>query len=144
MSIMVAPAEILGTYLHLAQASARRRRLHVRDRLLVIAGSISHRLNLTNVAAYCRLIVLAHNRHHMIRRWSSFAVALNDPDFLHFLKQLQRQYPQEKAERMLAELGIEMGRERETYYSDEEYAAALLGTDPQAIARQLSAADPPA
>ena len=28
---------------------------------------------------------------------------------------------------MLATLEIEMGQERATYYSDEEYAAALLG-----------------
>ena len=31
-----------------------------------------------------------------------------------------------KAERMLAELGIEMARERDAYYDDVEYAASLL------------------
>jgi hypothetical protein len=55
--------------------------------------------------------------------------ALTDEDFLHFFRQLHRRYPQEKAERMLSTLDIEMARERETYYSDEEYAASLLGTD---------------
>ena len=77
---------------------------------------------------YCRHLVLEHNPQHMIRHWPSFEAALQQNDYLHFLKQVQRRYPQEKAERMLANLGIEMARERETYYSDEEYAAALLGT----------------
>ena len=39
----------------------------------------------------------------------------------------------EKAERMLSSLGIEMARERDTYYSDREYAAALLGVSPHVL-----------
>ena len=60
-------------------------------------------------------------------------MALDDSDFLHFLKQVQRRYPQERAEQMMEELEIEMGRERETYFSDEEYAAALLNVTPQKL-----------
>jgi hypothetical protein len=56
--------------------------------------------------------------------------ALQDMDFLSVLRSIQRRYPQEKAERLLASLGIERGRERDAYYDDEEYAAALLGTTP--------------
>jgi hypothetical protein len=61
--------------------------------------------------------------------------ALEDPDFLSILKSIQRRYPQEKAERLLASLGIERGRERDAYYDDEEYAAALLGTTPAELDR---------
>ena len=64
----------------------------------------------------------------MIGRWESVAEALEDADFLSVLRSIQRRYPQEKAERLLANLGIERGRERDVYYDDEEYAAALLGT----------------
>jgi hypothetical protein len=34
---------------------------------------------------------------------------------------------------MLTSLGIEMGRERDVYYNLHEYAAALLGTTPDAL-----------
>ena len=38
-----------------------------------------------------------------------------------------------KAEQLLDELGISSEGERQAYYSDEEYAAALLGTNPAEI-----------
>jgi recombinational DNA repair ATPase RecF len=78
-------------------------------------------------AAYCRRRILEHNPRHLLRRWPSLEEALRQDDFQHLLRQVQRQYPLEKAERMLAELGIDMARERAAYFSDEEYAAALLG-----------------
>src|SRR5688572_26097957 len=120
------PAQLLGLYLHLARSSGRRGQPQVRDRFLVIAGTIAARMELATIDVHCRQIVLAHNPQHLIRRWPSFAAALDDSDFLHFLKQLQRRYPQEKAEQLLSGLGIEMAAERETFASDGEYAAALL------------------
>lgn len=134
------PCDILGLYLHLAYASQRRNQPHVRDRLLVIAGVNSARMNLTHIAAYCRHLILQHNRAHLVRRWPRFEDALQDDDFLCFLKQVQRRYPQEKAERMLSDLGIVIGNERETYYTDEEYAAALLGETPSSIQQTLTQA----
>ena len=128
--IMPDPSETLGIFLHLARASAQRRRPQVRDRLLVIAGAIASQLGLAKIAARCRDRILANNPHHMLRNWHSYSVALQDPDFLHLLKQLQRRYPLEKAERLLASLGIDLARERAAYYSDEEYAAALLHAIP--------------
>ena len=132
------PCDILGLYLHLARASQRRNQPHVRDRLLVIAGVNAARMKLSRVAAYCRYLILQHNRAHLVRRWPRLEDALQDDDFLCFLKQAQRRYPQEKAERMLSDLGIIMGNERETYYTDEEYAAALLGETPSSIERALT------
>ena len=75
-------------YLHLARASELRRRPQVRDRLLVIAASIAERCKLGRIAAYCRHRVLKHNPGHLIRRWPTIAEALDESDFLHFLKQL--------------------------------------------------------
>jgi hypothetical protein len=69
----------------------------------------------------------------MIGRWESLEAALEDADFLSVLRSIQRRYPQEKAERLLANLDIERGRERDAYYDDEEYAAALLGTTPEEL-----------
>jgi hypothetical protein len=99
----------------------------VRDRLFVISAFISARMGLPRIAAYCRRKILEHNPRHIIGRWDRVEAAINQPDFQHVLRNVQRRYPQEKAERMLASLGIERGREREAYFTDEEYAAALLG-----------------
>ncbi len=121
---------LLSIYLHLALASQRRRRPHVRDRLLLIAGAIASEMGLEPIASYCRHLVLLHNPNHMIRRWATLGAALNEEDFRCILKQLRRRYPNERAERMLQSLGIELGNERAAYYSDYEYAAALLGVTP--------------
>ncbi len=136
LGVMSDAVEILGLYLHLAAASERRQRPHVRDRLLVIAAMIAARMELPRVAAYCRQKILLHNPQHLIGRWSRVEQALEDSDFQHLLRNIQRRYPQEKAERLLDNLGIERGRERAAYYSDEEYAAALLGSTPEKL-RQL-------
>lgn len=131
---MESPIEVLGIYLHLAQASAHRRRPHARDRLLVIAGVLAAQQNLRRIAALCRHMILQHNPHHLVFRWPSFEIALEHEDFQHFMRHLVRQYPAEKAERLLESLGVERGQERAAYYSDEEYAAAVLGYDLQQLA----------
>ncbi len=124
---MSEPGYLLGLYLHLAKAGERRRRPLVRDRFLVLAGMIAARLKLAPVAAYCRHLILENNPGHMIRRWESFSEALEDDEFLLLLRQIQRRYPLEKAEQLLSKLGIDMSQERQTYYSDKEYAASILG-----------------
>jgi hypothetical protein len=134
---MSEPVDLLGLYLHLAQASHKRNRPHVRDRLLVLAGVIAARMQLPLVAAYCRRQVLAHNPGHLVGRWPDLATALADSDFLHLLRQLQRRYPQEKAEQLLAHLGVQRAREREAYFSDEEYAAAILGHSVESLRAAL-------
>lgn len=128
---MTTPVELLGIYLHLARASAQRRRPSVCDRFLVLAACVAQRIGLSRIAETCRQRVLAHNPHHLIGHWPSVADALEDPDFLVFLRRLQRRYPLERAERLLENLGICYERERAVYYSDEEYAAALLGIPPE-------------
>ncbi len=133
------PVQRLGVYLHLAQASKRGRRLLMRDRMLVLGGSLAAELGLHSLAAYCRDEILSHNPKHMIRRWATVAHALDDDDFLVFLKQIRRRYPTERAERMLDAMGLDMARERETYYTDAEYAAAILGTTPNELARRFPA-----
>lgn len=125
--LMSAPVDLLGLYLHLARASQQRNRPHVRDRLLVLAGVIAQRMELSSVAAYCRKLILEHNPGHLVGRWPNLESALADSDFLHLLRQLQRRYPQERAEQLLENLGVQQARERAAYYTDEEFAAAMLG-----------------
>ena len=126
-------AHELGLFLHLVRASELRQRPMVRDRLLVLAGVIATDMGLWQIAAYCRHRVLEHNGQHLLRRWPTMEAAINSEEFQLFLTQLRRRYPLEKAERMLDSLGIDMGRERDAYYSDHEYAAALLGTTPDEL-----------
>lgn len=124
-------ADELGLYLHLARASELRRRLLVRDRLLVLAAALASRMELERIAAYCRDKILQHNPHHLLGRWPSLRAAWKAEEFLVFLRQLMRRYPREKAERMLDTLGIQLAEERQTYDSVLEYAAAIMGTTPQ-------------
>jgi len=120
----------LGIYLHLARASELRRRPMVRDRLLVICAGIASEIGLAPIAAFCRHKILQHNASHLLRRWPTLEEAMEEESFLTYFRQILRRYPLEKAEQMLVSLGIEMAREREAYFSDYEYAAAILGVTP--------------
>lgn len=100
-----------------------------RDRLLVISGFIAARMKLPRISHHCRKLILENNPGHMIRKWESFEEALVTSDFQHFLKQIQRRFPQEKAETMLANLGIDRANEQALYLDEEEYAAAVIGAD---------------
>lgn len=124
--------------MHLARASQQRVRPHVRDRLLVIAATLAAQLGLSRIAAYCRQTVLAHNPQHLIGNFATVEEALEESDFLHLLKQLQRRFPPEEAERMLMSLGIDQAREWDAYFTAEEYAAALLGETPESLARRFN------
>jgi hypothetical protein len=122
--------EDLGMYLHLARASAARKQPWVRDRMLVIAAAAASQMKLPAVAAFCRQQILENNPGHLISRFTTVERALASGRFQHFYDQLLRRYPREKAEHMLESLGIQIAREREAYFSDQEYAASLLGVAP--------------
>jgi hypothetical protein len=133
---MSTPSDLLPIYLHLAAASHRRRRPHVRDRFLLLAAAVAAEMRLDPVVRCCRKLVLEHNRQHLIRRWPTIQQALLDEEFLCLLRQLRRRYPQEKAEQLLQSLDIDAENERRAYYSDYEYAAALLGTTTDALDKE--------
>jgi hypothetical protein len=135
---MASADRLLGMYLHLARASRMRRQPLVRAKLLILAGVQAQEMGLDPIADLCRHRVLAHNPRHLVRRWPTLAEALRAEAFQSHVKQLRRRYSSEKVEHMLASLGIEMGRERAAYFSDTEYAAALLDTRPDAIDEVLS------
>lgn len=128
----------LGVYLHLARASHMRRQPMVRDKLLVLAGVQAEQMGLDEISALCRHKILAHNARHLVRGWPTLTAALADEKFQSYLKQLRRRYSAEKTEHILHSLGIELGREREAYFNDLEYAAALLDTRPSSIAAILA------
>jgi hypothetical protein len=120
--------EHLGTYLHLARAAELRRQPLVRDRLLLLAGLLAAGdAELAPIAACCRERILENNPGHMVSRWPTLAEGRSQPDLAGLVEQLLRRYAPEQAEQLLVQLGIERGAERAAYFSDGEYAAALLG-----------------
>jgi hypothetical protein len=120
--------EQLGLYLHLARAAQLRRQPLVRDRLLLLAGALAARLpDLGPIAQCCRERILRHNPGHMVSRWPTLAEGIRQPELAELIGQILRRYNPEQAERLLGQLGIERGAERSAYFSDGEYAAALLG-----------------
>ena len=135
---MPEPDRTLGIYLHLSRASHLRQQPMIRDKLLVLAGVQSEEMGLEQISALCRHKILSHNSRHLVGQWPTFAAAIGDEQFQSYLKQLRRRYSAEKTEHMLDALGIELGRERDAYFSDLEYAAALLDTKPEEIAGILA------
>jgi hypothetical protein len=125
--------EPLGIYLHLAMANERRLRRLERDKMLVLAGVTAAEQGLTTIAAHCRQKIIAHNAGHLVSQYATLSAALEDERFQNYLRQLRRSYPREKVEHLLLALGIEIAGERQTYYTDYEYAASLLGTTPDAL-----------
>jgi hypothetical protein len=105
---------------------------------LVLAGVQAEQMGLDEISALCRHKILAHNARHLVRGWPTLTAALADEKFQSYLKQLKRRYSTEKTEHILHSLGIELGREREAYFNDLEYAAALLDTRPSSIAAILA------
>jgi hypothetical protein len=130
---------LLGMYLHLARVSQARRQPLVRDKLLILAGVQAEEMGLAQISALCRHKILAHNGRHLVRSWPTMNAALANDEFQTYLKQLKRRFSPEKIEHMVHSLGIELGRERDAYFDDCEYAAALLDTDPGSIDGILSA-----
>ena len=123
----------LGVLLHLAQASLRRQRPLVRGRLLVLCSVFAANRQLHKLSQYCRAQILQHNPQHMIGKWPSVAEALLDDDFLTLLNRIRRSYPIERAEQLLDSLGIDANNEQHTYYTLEEWSAAILNVEPDAF-----------
>ena len=94
-------------YVTLARISAEKQQLDGRDRFLILAGAAACRAGWLDVAARCRELVLAHNPHHLLGAHSSFPDALRSEEFDPFLKQLERNCGDERAEHLLRELGVE-------------------------------------
>ncbi len=55
--------------------------------------------------------------------------ALQDSDFIHFLRQLRRKMPLEAAEVQLIATGYQCNAQRPDYADDKEYVAAIMGID---------------
>ena len=123
--------EELVLLLRLAQAFKDRLLLPDRDRALVLAASCAALIQMPSVAEFCRQLILQNNHGHMVRKWDSMEEAIKDPDFQHFLKQIQRKMPLEAAESKLLEIGYHCDVQRKDYQNDQSFVAAVMGVDSQ-------------
>ena len=128
---MVNQLQELVLFLRLAQAFKNRLQMSDRDRALVLAGTYASMLGMHPVAEFCRKLILQNNHGHMLRKWPTFAKAIEEPDFATFLKQVRRRFPTERAETQLVELGYECDVRKADYDTTEEFVAAIMGVDSQ-------------
>jgi hypothetical protein len=119
----------LGMYLQLARAAGLRGQGGIRDKLLVLAGVTAVEIDQPDVAAECRLRIVDHNPQHLVRRWSTFAEALDDEEFLAYLKQQIRRYSAERVEHLLEQLGIDPFTPGEFAVGDEGFAQLMQELD---------------
>ena len=104
----------------------------------MIAAVTASERHMESLAGYFRHKVLEHNGGHMLKRYETMFDALNDPDFLVFLKQIRRRFPIERVESQLDEFG-ELARiaprdERPEF----ETLAAMAEADPEWIRATFS------
>jgi hypothetical protein len=95
-------------YARLAAIAWQKRQLPGRDKFLLLAAASACRAGWPDVAERCRELVLAHNPLHLVGHEEAFVVAMRSPDFGPFVRQLERFCSPERAEHLLAELGIEV------------------------------------
>ena len=134
---MESPIDELILYLRLAQAFKNRMQPSDRDRALVLAGVKACGLRMLPVAGFCRQLILQNNHGHMVRKWDTFDEALDDGDFLHFLRQLNRKLPVERAETLLIDLGFSCDVSRADYADDMSFVAAVMGIDSDWLAENF-------
>ncbi len=126
---MIEPRRELIMFLRLAQAFRSRRQMQDRDRALIIAGTCASLLQLKTIANFCRMLILQNNQGHMMKKWPTFAEAIEEEDFIVFLKHIRKRLPAEKAESLLAEMDYQCEVRKSDCKTNEEFAAAVMGVD---------------
>lgn len=117
-------------FVQLAVLSQQKGQLPGRDKFLVLAAASACRAGWPEVAERCRELVLEHNPAHIVGRSPTFVDTMRSPDFAPFLRQLERFASYEKAEHLLAELGINPSPpQKDDGRNAGEYALALLAGD---------------
>lgn len=119
--------ETLATYLRLSFLLWKRHQLPDRDRLLLLSAVGACLMGLHRIAGYCRWLILKNNTGHMIGNWETVHLGLHNEELHVLLKQVERKFSLERIETELSDLGFIESNERQTYFSDEEYMASILG-----------------
>lgn len=127
--MFIEPRQELILFLRLARAFKERSKLPDRDRALVMAGTCAALLEMNSIAKLCRAQILQHNHGHMIRKWETFSIAIEDGDFQSLLRQIRKKLPEDRAEELLAEFDYRCPVRKSDHDSNESFAAAVMGVD---------------
>jgi hypothetical protein len=93
-------------YVQLAEISKLRQQPLGVDKFLVLAGAAACRAGWLEVAERCHKLLAADNPRHLLARYPGFPQALRDAGFQSYLRRLERFVGYERAELLLADLGI--------------------------------------
>ena len=126
---MLDPFQELIIYLRIAQAFKNRLQMSDRDRALVMAATCASVLQMHSIANFCRRLILQNNQGHMLRKYGTFAEALEDCDFGVFVKQVRKKLSPEAAEGKLSSMGYRCEVLPSDYDTKLEFAAAVMGID---------------
>lgn len=102
---MISREASLQIYRDLADHYDRARDAGKRDLFLVLAAEAASALGQNDHAERLLQRLLALSPHNLLKPYSSLAEALRSPDVQFYVEDLKRQFPPEKAERLLQELG---------------------------------------
>jgi hypothetical protein len=93
-------------YAQLAWLSHQKRQALARDRFLVQAGAAACEAGWLEVAAECHRLLVGFAPQHQLAQFASFPVALKSDDFQQLVQSITRHCPYERAEHLLAGLGV--------------------------------------
>jgi len=94
----------LRLYQELADRFDKLRDAGKRDLFLVLAAESALSLGLAEIAERMLQKLLAASPHSLLKPYSSLSEAMRSPDVQFYVEDLKRQFPPEKAERLLQEL----------------------------------------
>lgn len=132
----------LRLYQELADRFDRLRDAGKRDLFLVLAAEAALSLGLAEVAERMLHKLLAVSPHNLLKPYSSLAEALRSPDVQFYVEDLKRQFPPEKAERLLQELEDKTEGSGDVYTVREE-PPRPVSVKPTAAMPKIMPARPP-
>src|SRR5262245_44348111 len=138
----------LRLYQELADRFDRLRDAGKRDLFLVLAAEAALSLGLAEVAERMLHKLLAVSPHSLLKPYSSLSEAMRSPDVQFYVEDLKRQFPPEKAERVLQELEDKEAGVKDIYAVRDEAprpmeSARPIGARPSASVPKIVPARPP-
>lgn len=95
----------IDIYQQVAEAYQTQGKYQERDRFLVLALDAAQNCGQTSLAEQLRKRLLELNPNHLIKPYPSSAAALQSPNFITYVSQLRKNFPANKAQSLLQELG---------------------------------------
>jgi hypothetical protein len=119
---MLPPDKVQEIYEELAERSHRNGDARQRDICLALAADTALANGRFSEAERLRRRLLEYSPHNLLSPFGSFNEAMLSRDIRDYLADLRRQFPPEKAERVMASLGPEVSETLDSPFGKEVYA----------------------